>query len=83
MLENHNIWQSWSRQLHKWGMADIVENLLESFSGFDDILRHLIYFIEPFVFGDRRNNTVQALLALCDDECARSSFLEILKDTDA
>ncbi|MGB9586169.1 MAG: hypothetical protein ACPL4H_04145 [Anaerolineales bacterium] len=82
MLENHNIWRSWSRQLHKWGIESLVVTLLESFSAFDDIFLHIIYLIEPFAFGNKNNHNVQAFLALFGDEQARSSFLAILKDTD-
>lgn len=83
MLEHRNIWQSWSRQLHKWGLAGVTENLLESLGGFDDIFLHIFYFIEPLVFGDRSSYNIKAFLALFDDEHARLNFLEILKDTDA
>lgn len=81
MFEKRNIWETWSRQLHRWGLADFVGHLLESLNGFNELIVHILYLVEPFAPLNGQRNGLGALIALFNDEHNRTVFLQILEDT--
>ncbi len=81
MSEKRNIWETWSRKLHRWGVADFVGPLLNSLNGFNELIVHILYLIEPFAPLNGNKHGWGALIALFHDEQSRTVFLQILKDT--
>jgi len=79
MTGEQQIWQSWARTIHKWGLANLVAAVLESAGPFSLLGAQIVYISQPLLQPIARPGRLQALADLLEDPRHTRSFLDILE----
>ena len=79
MTGEQQIWQSWARTIHKWGLANLVTAVLESAGPIALLGAQLVYISQPILRPIARPDRLQALADLLEDPRHTRSFLDILE----
>jgi hypothetical protein len=75
MIGDQQIWQTWARTVHRWGVDHLVASFLEAAGPLTILAAQLIYIGQPFFQTDR----LGALANLLEDPGNTRIFLEMLK----
>lgn len=79
MTGEQQIWQSWARTIHKWGLANLVAAVLESAGPIALIGAQFVYISQPILQPIARPGRLQALADLLEDPQHTQTFLNILE----
>lgn len=80
MGENRQIWASWARALHRWGVNEPVAFLLESAGDLSVMLAQLMYLSQPLLSGAVASGSLQKLARVLEDPAMRMEFVSFLKE---
>jgi hypothetical protein len=75
MIGDQQIWQTWARTVHRWGVDHLVASFLEAAGPLTILAAQLIYIGQPFF----QTNRLGALAKLLEDPGNTRIFLDMLK----
>ena len=76
----HQIWQTWAKYLHRWGLQEIVAVFLESGSPFNFLAAQAVYLAQPLVGVILASNHLNILANMLEDETETHSFVNFLRE---
>jgi hypothetical protein len=79
MTGEQQIWQSWARTIHKWGLANLVAAVLESAGPISLLGAQIVYISQPLLQPVAGPGRLQALAGLLEDPQQTRAFLDILQ----
>ncbi len=79
LTSNHEVqqWNSWARNLQKWGLAGLVSAILEGSAGFATLAAQSLYISEPVL---ETWLPVNRLAKMLENPDQVQAFIEILRD---
>ena len=79
MTREQQIWQSWARTLHQWGIANLVSAFLQSAGPITLLGAQLVYISQPLLQPVAGRGSLQALADLLEDPQNARDFLAMLE----
>jgi hypothetical protein len=80
MGENRQIWESWVRALHRWGVDETVAFLLEAAGGLNVMLAQVMYLSQPLFSGAVASGSLEKLAQMLENPAMRREFVSFLKE---
>lgn len=80
MTGEQQIWHSWARTIHKWGVANLVAAVLESAGPIALLGAQIVYVSQPLLQPIAQPGRLQALADLLEDPQRTRAFLVILEE---
>ena len=80
MGENRQIWASWARTLHQWGVNDLVAFILESAGTLNVMLAQVMYISQPLLSGAVASGSLQRFAQVLENPAMRMEFVSFLKE---
>jgi hypothetical protein len=80
MGENRQIWVSWARTLHRWGVNELVAFMLESAGALNVMLAQVMYLSQPLLSGAVTSGSLQKLAQVLENPAMRMEFVSFLKE---
>ena len=79
MTGEQQIWHSWARTIHKWGLANLVAAVLESAGPIALLGAQIVYVSQPLLQPIALPGRLQALADLLENPRHTRAFLDILE----
>ena len=79
MTGDQQIWQSWARTIHQWGLANLVAAFLESAGPLAVLGAQIVYISQPILQPVTRPGHLDALASLLEDPQHTRTFLNQLE----
>jgi hypothetical protein len=79
MTGDQQIWQSWARTVHRWGIDHMVAAFLEAAGPMTILAAQIIYIGQPFLQPVGQPGRLGALASLLEDPGNTRIFLDMLK----
>ncbi len=76
------IWQPWVRNLHRWGVKDIVVTFLEVGGPINFIGAQIIYLFQPFLKNSMSDQQIEAFAGILDDPAQTQLFISLLREAE-
>lgn len=76
------IWQPWVRNLHRWGVKDIVVTFLEVGGPINFIGAQIIYLCQPFLKYSVSDQQIDALAGILEDPAQTKLFISLLREAE-
>lgn len=76
------IWQPWVRNLHRWGVQDMVATFLEVAGPVIFIGAQVIYMCQPFLKNSVSDQKIDALTGILEDPAQTQLFISSLREAE-
>jgi hypothetical protein len=80
MESNNHIWRIWARNLHQWGLKDVLATFLEAVGPLAILGAQFIYLGQPLLSGRSTSNHLQAIANMLEDTDQRQAFVTYLRE---
>ena len=80
MIGDQQIWQSWARTAHRWGIDHLVVSFLEAAGSMTILAAQIVYISQPFLQPAIQPGRLSALASLLEDPANTRTFLDMLKE---
>jgi hypothetical protein len=80
MNADQHIWQVWASYLQRWGVRDVVAQILEAAGPLAILGAQFIYIGQPLVGPSRSRNHLDALARVLEDRDYTRAFVDFLKE---
>ncbi len=79
---NNQIWHMWVRNLHRWGIQDMVASILEIAGPVNFIGAQVIYLCQPFLKQSISDQKIDALAGIFEDPAQTQLFISSLREAE-
>jgi hypothetical protein len=80
MEAKRHIWQSWSDNLHRWGLSGLAASFLEAGGPITFIIAQLAYVGQPLLFRGISSEEWQAFTQLLEDADEMRTFVSLIRE---
>jgi hypothetical protein len=77
---DRHIWQDWARNLHRWGVAAWIADLLEAAGPLATLGAQAVYLTQPLLRPALSEQHLQALAGMLEDADQRRLFVQALRE---
>lgn len=81
MTADQHSWQAWADTLHRWGVRDLVADLLEAAGPLTILGAQAIYLSQPLFSPSTAEGALSALARLLENPPAAQAFVAFLRET--
>jgi hypothetical protein len=74
--------EPWVRNLHRWGVQDMVAAILEAAGPVNFMGAQLIYLCQPFLKLKISDQKIEALTGILEDPAQTQSFISSLREAE-
>ena len=82
MSPEEQIWRTWARGFHRWGLNELIASFLEATAPLATLGAQLVYVCQPAMRSIVPENQVNALAELLDSQRGIHTFVNILREID-
>jgi len=80
MTSDQQIWQSWARTIHRWGIENLVAAFLEAAGPLTTIGAQIIYLSQPYLKSIIQPEQLLALSSMLDEPQQTRKFIHYLSE---
>jgi len=80
MTSDQQIWQSWARTIHRWGIENLVAAFLEAAGPLTTIGAQIIYLSQPYLKSIIQPEQLLALSSMLDEPQQTRKFIHYLRE---
>jgi hypothetical protein len=80
MDSNHQIWHTWAKYLHRWGLQDIAAAFLEAGKPVNFLAAQAVYISQPFLGTIFASDHLDQLAHMLEDDTETYAFASFLRE---